>query len=148
MGKEIGKMREGYIYSVIICGAGAIMYNDTVKKIYTERAERERERGIEKEGEKERVCSLVRMQSEMSIKEESRRESCIIFSIRSNIVLHGGKYIYEDLRHAFWGYTLTRARKTIRTTFHHGLWCDKALIITHLKSDGKTAKFNSLRTGR
>lgn len=77
------------------------MYNDTVKKIYTER-ERERERksarGSEKEGEKERVCSLVRMQSEMSIKEESRRESCIIFSTRSNIVLHGGKYIYEDSR--------------------------------------------------
>lgn len=89
-------MREGYIYSIIICGAGAIMYNDTVKKIYTER-ERENEGGSEKEGEKERVCSLVRMQSEMSIKEESRRESCIIFSIRSNIVLHGGKYIYEDL---------------------------------------------------
>jgi hypothetical protein len=29
--------RVTYIYSVIICGAGAIMYNDTVKKIYTER---------------------------------------------------------------------------------------------------------------
>jgi len=99
VGKEIGKMREGYIYSVIICGAGAIMYNDTVKKIYTEKERvREGERGGEKEGEKERVCSLVRMQSEMSIKEESRRESCIIFSTRSNIVLHGGKYIYEDLR--------------------------------------------------
>lgn len=27
------------MYSIIIiCGAGAIMYNDTVKKIYTERA--------------------------------------------------------------------------------------------------------------
>jgi hypothetical protein len=52
----------------------------------------------DKEGEKECVCSLVRMQSEMRIKEESRRESCIIFSTRSNIVLHGGKYIYEDLR--------------------------------------------------
>lgn len=40
-----------YIYSVIICGAGAIMYNDTVKKIYTER-DRERERQTR---ERERV---------------------------------------------------------------------------------------------
>jgi len=38
------------MYSVIIiCGAGAIMYNDTVKKIYTERV-REAERGRDEWG--------------------------------------------------------------------------------------------------
>lgn len=38
------------MYSVIIiCGAGAIMYNDTVKKIYTERVREEKSRS---EGER------------------------------------------------------------------------------------------------
>jgi len=89
-----------YSVIIIICGAGAIMYNDTVKKIYTERVRtivgRRREwlsRRQSAAGGKDRVCSHERTQSETRIKEESRRESRTIFSTRSNIVLHGGKYI-------------------------------------------------------